>query len=318
MKHLFIINPMSGKGKGLEYIKPRLDECLAKRDIDYEIYISKSAQNATDYAKEQAAKGEPIRVYACGGDGTLFDVINGIVGYDNAQFGAIPLGSGNDFIRLFGTKEQFLDIDSQIDGTPIKIDAIRCGDKIAISQCSMGMDAEVCAKQADFKKLPIFSGESAYTAAVVYCAASKRKNTFTVTIDDGEPITGEFIFAFCGNNRYYGGGFKAGPYALPDDGMLDFSMVKTMSFPKLISRIDEYKKGQHYPWPETTYIRGKKMTVHSDKLAAVNIDGECEMVNDSTFEIIPDALTFVLPTTSTYLADKESGKLNNIIGTKVE
>ena len=60
------------------------------------------------------------------------------------------------------------------------------------------------------------------------------------------------------------------------------------------------------------------MTVHSDKLAAVNIDGECEMVNDSTFEIIPDALTFVLPTTSTYLADKESGKLNNIIGTKVE
>lgn len=318
MKHLFMVNPMSGKGKGADLILPKIKEGAEKRGLDYEIYISKSSQDAKDYAKAQAAKGEPIRIYACGGDGTIFDIINSIYGYENAAFAAVPLGSGNDFIRLFGTKEQFLDIDAQLDGTEITIDAIRCGDKIAVSQCSMGMDAEVCAKQADFKKLPIFSGESAYTAALIYCAASKRKNKFTITIDDGEPVTDNFVFAFCGNNRFYGGGYKAGPYALPDDGMLDFSTVKTMSLPKLLSRIGQYKKGQHYDWAETTYLRGKKMTVHSDVLAAVNIDGECEMVNDSTFELIPDAFRFVLPSNSSYLADKASGKLNNTIGTKVE
>lgn len=313
MKHLFIVNPMSGKGKGAELILPKIKECLAKRDIDADIHIGQSSQEAREYVRTQVSNGEPVRVYACGGDGTIFDVINAIYGYDNAEFAAIPLGSGNDWIRLFGTKEQFLDLDSQIDGTPITIDAIKCGDKIAISQCSMGMDAEVCAKQADFKKLSIFTGETAYTAAVVYCAAKKRKNKFTVTIDDGEPVTGDLLFAFCGNSRYYGGGYMAGPCAMPDDGILDFSLVKTMSFPKLISRISEYKGGKHLSWDETTYLRGKKMTVHCDELAAVNIDGECEMVHDSTFELLPNALRFVVPTTSSYLEDKASGKLNNVI-----
>lgn len=318
MKHLFLINPMSGKGKGKDFILPKIEECLAKRDIEHEIFISETSETAKNYAREKAATGEHVRLYACGGDGTIFDVVNGLFGYSNAEFAAVPLGSGNDFIRLFGTKEQFLDLDAQIDGKAIKIDAIKCGDKVAVSQCSMGMDAEVCAKQADFKKMPIFTGESAYTAALVYCAASKRKNRFTITIDDGEPITDNFVFAFCGNNRFYGGGYNAGPYALPDDGMLDFSMVKTMSLPKLLSRIGEYKKGQHYDWAETTYLRGKKMTVHSDVLAAVNIDGECEMAHDKTFELVTDAFNFVLPTTSSYLADKASGKLNNTIGTKIE
>ena len=318
MKHLFIINPMSGKGKGMDYIMPRLKECLGKREIYSEIYVSKSSKDAVEHIKETVKTGEPVRVYACGGDGTIYDTVNAIAGYKNVEFAAIPLGSGNDFIRLFGTKEQFLDLDAQIDGNVITIDAIKCGDKYAVNQCSMGLDAEVCAKQSDFKKLPIFTGESAYTAALLYCAASKRKNKFTITIDDGEPFSDSFVFAYCGNSRFYGGGYQAGPYALPDDGLLDFGMVKTMSLPKLLSRIGQYKKGQHYTWEETTYTRGKKMTVHCDDLAAVNIDGECEKAHDCTFELVEKAFRFVIPKTSTYLEDRASGKINNTIGTKVE
>lgn len=316
MKHLFVINPMSGKGKGADFIIPKIKESVAKRDIDYEIYISDSPESATNYSREQCAKGDPIRVYACGGDGTIYDIVNGVYGFENAEFAAIPLGSGNDFIRLFGTKENFLDIDAQLDGTAVSIDAIKCGDRIAVNECSMGFDAEVCAKQADFKKLAIFSGERAYTAALVYCAFSKRKNKFTITIDDGEPITDSFVFAYCGNSRYYGGGYMAGVHALPDDGQLDFCIVKTMSLPKLLGRIDEYKNGKHLSWPETSYLRGRKMTVHSDKLAAVNIDGECEMSHDSTFELVPNAFKFVIPATSSYIEDKASGKLTNAIPAK--
>lgn len=314
MKHLFMINPMSGKGKGKDFILPIINDVASKRNLDYEVYISKSQQDAQDYARAQAQKGEPIRIYACGGDGTIYDVVNAIYGYDNAEFAAVPLGSGNDFIRLFGTKDNFINIDAQIDGTVIPIDAIKCGDRIAVNQCSMGMDAETCAKQADFKKIAIFSGESAYTAALLYCALKKRKNRFTVTIDDGEPVTNDFVFAFCGNSRYYGGGYMAGPYALPDDGMLDFGMVKTMPLLKLLSRISDYKNGKHYTWDETTYLRGKKMTVHCDELAAVNIDGECEMAHERTFELIENAFKFVVPKTSTYFEDKKSGKINNKIG----
>lgn len=314
MKHIFVINPVAGKGKGKDIILPKIEKVISERELDAEIHIGEAPGDISAYCKERAASGEHIRIYACGGDGTICEVVNAIYGYDNVEFTSVPLGSGNDFIRLFGTKEQFADLDAQIDGTVIKIDAIKCGNRIAVNQCSMGMDAEVCAKQSDFKKMPVFSGESAYTAALLYCLWTKRRNHFTVTIDDGEPIEKDFVFAYCGNSRFYGGGYKAGPYALPDDGLLDFAMVETMNIPRLITRIGEYKKGLHFKWNETTYLRGKKMNVKSSIPAAVNIDGECEIATESTFELIENAFNFVIPKTSTYVADRKSGKLNNKIG----
>ena len=211
-----------------------------------------------------------------------------------------------------------MDIGAQIDGTAIKIDAIKCGDRIAVNQCSMGFDAEVCSKQADFKKLPWLTGESAYTASLFYCLKSKTSNRFTITIDDGEPISDNFVFAFCGNSRFYGGGYQAAPYAVPDDGLLDFSIVRAMKIPRLVTQIGNYKKGRHFKWPETTYVRGKKMTVHSDTPASVNVDGECDLVTDSTFEIIPSAFSFVIPTTSSYIEDRKSGLISDEIGVEVK
>ncbi len=299
-------------------IRPSLNASLEKRDVDAEVYVSKSQEDTIQFCKKWAETGEKLRFYACGGDGTIYDVVNAIYGYDNVEFAAIPLGSGNDFIRLFGSRDEFLDIDAQIDGTAIKIDAIKCGDKIAVNQCSMGMDAEVCAKQPEFKKLPFLSGDKAYTAALLYCAVKKRENTFTITIDDGRPITGDFLFAVCGNSRFYGGGYQATPYALPDDGLLDFSIIDTLTLPTLLMKAGIYKKGGHYNWKETLYVRGKKMSVHCDELAALNVDGECEMVNDAVFEILPKAFSFVIPTTSSYITDRESGKISNKIGVKIK
>lgn len=318
MKHLFIINPNAGKGKAFETVMPKIKEATTARNVDYKVYVSSSPQDTHDYCKKIGESGEDVRIYACGGDGTIYDIVNAIYGYDNVQFAAVPLGSGNDFIRLFGTKEQFADIGAQIDGTAIKIDAIKCGDKIAVNQCSMGFDAEVCSKQSEFKKIPWLTGESAYTASLVYCLKSKTANRFTVTIDDGEPITDDFVFAFCGNSRFYGGGYQAAPYAVPDDGLLDFSIVRAMKIPRLISQIGNYKKGRHFKWPETTYVRGKKMTVHSDIPASVNVDGECDLVTDSTFEIIPSAFNFVIPTSSSYIEDRKSGIISDKIGVEVK
>ena len=318
MKHLFIINPNAGKGKAFDVIMPKIKEAVAARNVDYKIYVGSSLQDTHDYCKNVCESGENVRFYACGGDGTIYDIVNAIYGYDNVEFAAIPLGSGNDFIRLFGTKEQFVDVGAQIDGTAIKIDAIKCGDRIAVNQCSMGFDAEVCSKQSDFKKIPWLTGETAYTASLIYCLKSKTSNRFTVTIDDGEPITDNFVFAFCGNSRFYGGGYQAAPYAVPDDGLLDFSIVRAMKISRLVTQIGNYKKGRHFKWPETTYVRGKKMTVHSDLPASVNVDGECDLVTDSTFEIIPSAFSFVIPTTSSYIEDRKFGIISDEIGVEVK
>lgn len=311
MKHIFVINPAAGKGKTEEIIRPQIVEYCIKNNVDYEIFVSPYPKSAIDFVRNKAAEGEPVRFYACGGDGTLFEVVNGCFGFENAEVASIPLGSGNDFIRLFGEKEEFLDLNAQINGIPLVIDAIRCGDKIAVNQCSMGLDAEICAKQASFKKLPGMKAESAYYAALLYCFLRKIKNEFTIQTEGEEERKLTVLFCLCANSRWYGGGFMGAPLAIPDDGLLDFVIVrKEVSRAKMLGLVDQYKKGQHLSLPFTEFKRGKKITVKSEKPAAVNIDGEVEIVTESTFEIVPKSVKFVIPSTSTYFDRVKSGEIN--------
>ena len=317
MKYVFIVNPVAGKKKAGEFI-PEIEKICRAKGVDYEIYKTAGVGEAKKYTRRLGESGEVVRVYGCGGDGTLFEVINGAVGFDNLQVGALPLGSGNDFVRNFGKKKDFLDVLSQLDGESRKIDLIKCGEKYAVSQCSMGIDAEVCAKQASFKKLPLMSGEMAYTASLVYCFLTKSSNVFEISIDDGEFETYNVLFALCGNARYYGGGYKGIPLAVCDDGLLDFIIVrKDMPVIKFLKEMGNYKAGKHLEWDRTIFRRGKKMTVRSRKFSAVNVDGECEFVKERTFEIVPKGINFVFPSNINYdkihkVWEEENKSLENV------
>lgn len=306
MKHIFVINPAAGQGKVLDFIRPKIEEVCQKYSLNCEIHVTEKAGEGIEYVRNKAATGEEIRFYACGGDGTLYDVVNGAFGYKNAQVAVIPLGSGNDFIRLFGTKEEFLNLDDQVNGVPVEFDVIKCDDEIAINQCSMGMDAEVCAMQGKIKKFPLVTGEGAYYIGCLYAIIRKFKNRFTYSIDGGEKKTKDCLFCFCGNSRWYGGGFMAAPLALPEDGLLDFVIVESrVSRPKLVTLLNKYKRGEHLDWDITEFTRGKKLVIHSDKPAAVNVDGEIKYVTDTSFEIIEKGITYVVPAKSKFLVERE-------------
>ena len=306
MKHIFVINPAAGQGKALNFIRPKIEEVCQKYSLNCEIHVTEKAGEGIEYVRNKAATGEEIRFYACGGDGTLYDVVNGAFGYKNAQVAVIPLGSGNDFIRLFGTKEEFLNLDDLVNGVPVEFGVIKCDDEIAINQCSMGMDAEVCAMQGKIKKLPLVTGEGAYYIGCLYAIIRKFKNRFTYSIDGGEKKTKDCLFCVSGNSRWYGGGFMAAPLAFPDDGLLDFIIVESkMSRPKLVSLLNKYKRGEHLGWDITEFKRGKKLVIHSDKPAAVNVDGETKYVTDTSFEIIEKGITYVVPAKSQFLVERE-------------
>ena len=300
MKYVFIVNPAAGKKKAGEFI-PKIQKACKTKGVDYEVYQTSGVGDARNYTRTLGESGEEVTVFGCGGDGTLFEVINGAVGFDNLTVGTLPLGSGNDFVRNFGKKKDFLDVDAQLEGRSAKIDLIKCGEKFAISQCSMGLDAEVCAKQAAFKKLPFMSGEMAYTASLVFCFLTKASNVFEISIDDGEFETYDLLFSLCGNARYYGGGYKGIPLAICDDGLLDFVIVKKdMPVIKFLKLMNDYKAGKHIEWDRTIYKRGRKMTVRSKKFSAVNVDGECEFVRERTFEVVPRAVNFTFPSNVDY------------------
>ncbi len=305
MKHIFVINPAAGQGKALDFIKPKIEWICKKFNLDYEIYVTEKKGDGIEFVDNMSRTGEEIRFYACGGDGTLYDVVNGAFGYPNVQIAVIPLGSGNDFIRLFGTKDEFMVLEDVVNGVPVSLDVIKCGNEIAINQCSMGMDAEVCAMQGKIKKFPLVTGEGAYYLGCLYAIARKFRNKFTVTIDDQEPFTKDCLFCFCGNSRWYGGGFKAAPNAQPDDNLLDFVIVESrVSRAKLVTLLNKYKRGEHLDWDITMFKRGRKLTIHSDKPAAVNVDGETKYVTDTSFEIIDNGIVFVVPAKSQFLKER--------------
>lgn len=299
MKHIFIVNPASGKGKAATAYIPVIEDYIKKTGLDAEIYVTKASRDGMRYVEEIAKKGEKVRFYSCGGDGTLYEVVNGCYKYQNCEVANIPLGSGNDFVRLFGKN---MNLDDNVNGVPVKLDLILTDGKVAINQCSMGLDAEICAEQARFKKLPLVGGELAYDLAAVRCLLGKLRNEFKVTIDDEEVIEDTLLFCYIGNSRWYGGGYKAGPLAMPDDGLLDFVMVRLdRGRLRLLPLVGKYKKGEHLDWDITRFRRGKKITVESKKPAAVNVDGECDYVTKRTFEIIEKGITYIVPRGSEFL-----------------
>ncbi len=302
MKHIFIVNPAAGKGQAATRIIPQIEAYFqAHPEIPFEIYVTKAKGDGRAYAESAAKTGEPIRFYACGGDGTLYEVVNGAYKYPNVSVGILPLGSGNDFARIFGGSDKLLDIGAQVHAGTRKFDLIDAGAHVAINQCSMGLDAEVCAKQAYFKKLPGVGGEFAYTMSLFYCLFRRLNSEFKIIVDDEKVVEGKMLFALCANSRWYGGGYKGAPKAVPDDGKLDFILLrKTVGRLKLAGLVGKYKRGEHLSWDFTEFVRGKKLQILSKNPAAVNVDGECEYVTESTFRILPAALDVIMPDEQSY------------------
>ena len=109
MKTIFIINPNAGQGKTVKKLLSEIHTAeLGGADVD--IYYTKSPGDAGRFAKDYCASNGAARFIACGGDGTVCEVVNGIIGFPGAQAGVLPLGTGNDFCRNFSDPKKFCDV----------------------------------------------------------------------------------------------------------------------------------------------------------------------------------------------------------------
>lgn len=306
MKHIFIINPKSGKGRRSEKFAAEAERYLKEHNLDGYVYRTKGPRDGMKHAAEVAKTGQHVRFYSCGGDGSLYEVVNGCYKYPNCEIANIPLGSGNDFSRLFGKNKK---IDDHVNGVPVKLDLIETANgEVSINECAMGIDSEVCAMQSDFKKLPFVSGELAYTlAAIKAIFGGNFTKRFKISIDGEFYDEDDYLFCYIGNSRWYGGGYKAAPNAMPNDGLIDCVMVK---FPKdlnpenplnLLPLLGRYKKGEHVEWDFTSIKRCKHVKVESATLAAVNVDGECDYVTEREFKMLEGAVTFIVHRGSQFL-----------------
>ena len=309
MRHVFILNPAAGKNRSALELRGKIDAYFARHsELDYRIYLTDGPGAATRIAQTECAKGEAVRLYACGGDGTLQETANGLpVGADHVELAVIPCGSGNDYVRTFGAREAFTSIADMVEGVAYPVDAIDCGDRISLNIASMGMDASVGQKMQLYKNLPGVSGSMAYNIAVADVFFHPIGENLTIEIDTAEGMIrreGRYLMALAANGRYYGGGYCGAPKAIEDEGLLDFVLVRKTPRAQIPFVLGKYKRGEHDDIACLEHIRGTGMRVRAAKPMVCNVDGECFDTERMSFTILPGAFRLVLPAS---LAQKKIG-----------
>lgn len=294
MRDVYIINPAAGKEDSTKYLA---EEIRKHYGNDCKILITSGVGDAEKKAREEAETGDDVRIFACGGDGTAFEVLNGIVGYKNASIGVVPIGSANDFIKYFGfdSKPRFLDIAKQKNAAEMTIDLIKVGDKYCMNQVCAGLDAKVADNMRAFKRLPFVSGPMAYNLALVKTFLGKVGINMKVLADGKVFGEGSFLFAVCANAPVYGGGYISAPKANVSDGELDCVTIKTVSKLRVPGLIPIYKKGKHEGIDICDMGKCKIFEVKADKPIPVSLDGEIIHTDYFKCEIVSKGINFVMP-----------------------
>ena len=303
MKHLFIINPAAGsRDRTADYTAEIRRLCAG---LDYEIAVSAAPGECRRLAREAARTGEEVRIYACGGDGTLNEVASGAAGFSNAAVTAYSGGSGNDFVKLFSDPAAFSDLSRLLDAEEAPFDMILCNDDLALNICSVGLDARIGTDVARYKRIPFIHGFNAYALSTLINLLRGISEHYVVEID-GERIDGQQTFVCVCNGRFYGGGFNPVPEADPADGKLDVLLVKKVSLLQVPAIIGKYKNGRWRELPEIIrHFRTDRVRILCDGPTPVNLDGELRVAQAVTIEVAREKVNFFYPKNLVWTAKSE-------------
>lgn len=312
MRTLFLLNPTAGKADCTRTLPQQINAAAARAGLapeEYTIQVTNHAGHARELANAAAQQarqsGEELRVFTAGGDGTFNEALTGVYGYANAAVGCLPFGSGNDFLRTYGTREEFNDLDAQLAGGEVDIDLMQTDLGLSATICAAGLDAQVAYGIPQFRRIPFCGGEMAYALSIVkqLCGHIGRNVTFTI---DGEELTVDCLMCAVCNGRTYGGGFYAAPEAQPDDGWLDVFIIRRVSRLTIARLLGMYKSGRHFRNGELTeqakpyfiYRRAKCVSLRpADGRGPIvaTADGECAPCDAITAQLKPLAGRVLLP-----------------------
>lgn len=312
MRYLFLLNPAAGKQDCTVQLIPQIRAAAARAgwsEADYTIHTTEYAGHARELARaaaqEAAQAGDSLRIWTAGGDGTFMEAMTGVQGFANAAVGCLPYGSGNDFLRTYGTRAEFTDLDAQLAGGEVTIDLLETSLGLSATICAAGLDAQVAYGIPKFRRIPLCGGEVSYLLSIVeqLCGHIGRRVTFTI---DDEKLTVDCLMCAICNGRTYGGGFCAAPEAQPDDGWLDVYIIRKVSRVTIAKLLGMYKSGKHFQngqlvraaEPYFIYRRAKQVSLRAaDGRGPIvaTADGECAPKEQITVQVQPLAGRILLP-----------------------
>lgn len=307
MKTIFIVNPCAGQGK-VKNLLCEIENVIEENGADALVYITKSVGDAKEYVENYCKNHGPARFIACGGDGTLSEVVNGAMACREAEVGVVPIGTGNDFCRNFDGVYDFHDVLGQITGSTKRCDAIfyrtehedTCKGGYVVNMVNIGFDCNVADLTASMKQKPLISGSMAYLISIFAMLVKKKGANLKIEIDDDLKCEGKLLLSSLANGSYCGGGIKSNPLASVSDGRININIIKNLSRLRFISLLPHYIKGT------VLDVKGVERYITSQMCHRVKItpnggtlrlciDGEIVDAGETEFEILPNAFRFVLP-----------------------
>ncbi len=320
----FFINPAAGQGKGIDALTQNILKTVAALNMQCEIHVSTGIGDGEAKAREIAERldGESARFYACGGDGTLNEIINGIGRFENIAVGCLPIGTGNDTVRNFPDGGDFMNIKEQLLGKEVWVDLMeysgviggRQQTRYCVNMFNIGFDCNVVELAGRLKKKPLISGSFAYLLAVLGIFIKKKGVRLRLTegeevLADGEQVLtkgeevladGEVLLCAIANGKYCGGGLKTSPQSVIDDGFFDVNIVRDVSRTTFLRLFPKYTKGTHLQVPGVEKIINIRKSVKlkllpKDETLFLCADGEISQASAVEFQILPGALRFIVP-----------------------
>lgn len=291
MRKIHILNPAAGMSKAKLYIPNSIEVYETKGVRDLERFITETLKNDPN-----------VHFTVYGGDGTVSEAVNGIMAAgeearEKAWLSIVPKGSGNDFVRNFSKKEEFLG----------KVDVVKCNDRYGINSVNMGFDCDVVVETDKVKKNPITAGSMGYIVGVMKVLSRKLgiDLDLELTDKDGNEIkeSGTYLLTSLGNGKYCGGGFMFAPSADLNDGLFDVLIINKVSKPTFLRLVADYRAGKHVN-AETCevsekykdllkYYQCRKLTVKN--ISRLGIDGEIFDAEMAEISIVPSAINIRMP-----------------------
>jgi YegS/Rv2252/BmrU family lipid kinase len=294
MKHIFIVNPAAGKVNQTPKIRTLAEQLCP--DGAYQVITSQGFGDCQRIAREAGESGEECLIYACGGDGTLNEVVNGAMGFSNLWVTSCPCGSGNDFVKQFPNPKAFFEPEQYRDIRREQIDVMQINDRYAVNVCSVGFDARIGTDINAFRRHPLLSGPRAYHASVVVNLLRGVAKACRVELPGEEPIDGEQTLVCVCNGSWYGGSYHPVPEASVQDGLLDVLVVKKVSRLTVAQVISTYQKGNYASRPDLIrHYRVSSLHIETPEPEPVNLDGELLRTTDVDIRVIPGGLNFFAP-----------------------
>ncbi|PTX64267.1 YegS/Rv2252/BmrU family lipid kinase [Melghirimyces profundicolus] len=270
--HVFIVNPMSGNGRG-EEVWFRIQRLLSRHRIPHQVHFTKHAGHATELARSATGQSGVRALVALGGDGTVHETGNALVG-TGLPLGYIPAGTGNDFAHACGIPSSPGSALRRVLKHEVhRIDTASIGERFLIGFAGIGFDgqvAEVVNRSALSRKL----GRLAYLSGFFQALRQYRPARVSLTLDGSRFEHDRVWLIAVGNIPNYGGGMKICPGALPDDGRLDICCVSELSRGQVLKIFPAVFKGNHVHHPSVKIRRGLAVEVDADPPLVVHADGE--------------------------------------------